>query len=117
MAIWMAAVLLVNLTYNNWGWKAIPVLDVLNQVGYLLIFLLAATMLLETAIAAAFFQGTVVAAFMAVGTAFFAFDALLGPPRYPVLFTKAFFVAWNLIVIATMHWVWRDEWFFIRAAG
>lgn len=172
MAIWFLAVLLVNATYNNWGWKGIPVLDIANQVGYLLIFLLASwlceldqlpaavwafsalfamqshvfgqlmdidedkqagrrstaivlghrrtkmllaiMMMIETAIAAAFFQGTVVAIFMAMGSAFFAMDAVFGPPRYPVLFTKAFFVGWNVIVIATMYWVWRDGWFMVQ---
>ncbi|NND97868.1 MAG: UbiA family prenyltransferase [Pirellulaceae bacterium] len=38
---WFAAVLFVNATYNYWGFKKLPVLDLLNQVGYLLIFVLA----------------------------------------------------------------------------
>jgi len=78
--------------------------------------LLAVMMLVETAIAAEFFEGTVVAVFMAMGSAFFAIDTVFGPPRYPVLFTKAFFVGCNVIVIATMYWVWRDGWFMVQLA-
>jgi len=171
MLLWFAAVLLVNWSYNQWGWKGLPGLDVLNQVGYLLIFvlavwicdldamhqpvlvfsalfamqshlfgqlmdveedklagrrstavllgvrntkvLLALMMAVETVIAALFFRGGVVAIFMAAGTLFFATDAFLGPQRYPVFFSKAFFVAWNVIVLASMHLVWKYDWFLL----
>ncbi len=38
---WFAAVVFVNATYNSMGFKRIPVVDLLNQVGYLLVFVLA----------------------------------------------------------------------------
>ncbi|MEL7496823.1 MAG: UbiA family prenyltransferase [Planctomycetota bacterium] len=41
MLIWLAAVVGSNALYNNVGWKQLPVLDVLNQSGYLLVFVLA----------------------------------------------------------------------------
>ena len=37
---WFIGVCLFNVTYNNLGFKKIPVLDLLNQVGYLMIFVL-----------------------------------------------------------------------------
>ncbi|TWT92438.1 UbiA family prenyltransferase [Stieleria varia] len=165
MLLWFAGVVLVNWTYNTLRFKSKPVLDLLNQSGYLLIFVLAswlcgvpqinaaamvfsmlfamqshlfgqlmdldadlaagrrstavmigaipaklllvAIMLCEVAIAAAFFRSPIVAWFMACGATFFALDTAFGPKRYPVWFTKAFFVLWNLIVIVTMHWVWQ----------
>ncbi len=165
MVAWMAAVLVVNYTYNNLKFKSLPVVDLLNQVGYLLIFVMASwlcdvpqlnwpamafsalfamqshlfgqlmdldadgkagrrstailltvtpaklllvgIMLAEVVIAAGYFRSPVVAWFMASGATFFFVDALLGPRRYPTWFTKLFFLLWNLIVLATMHWVWR----------
>jgi 4-hydroxybenzoate polyprenyltransferase len=162
---WFAALILVNATYNTLGFKKLPVLDLFNQTGYLLIFVLASwlcgvpqlnapamvfsglfamqshlfgqlmdidqdrlagrhstavtigmipakwllvvIMAAEVAIAAAYFQGPFVALFMAAGTTFFICDTLLGPRRYPMWFTKAFFICWNLVVIMTMHFVWR----------
>ena len=173
--IWFSAVLFTNWTYNNIGWKSLPVLDVLNQVGYVLIFvlaswlcdvaqlqlpvivfsalfamqshlfgqlmdleqdqasgrkstaillgyrqtkvLLATFMLIEATIAATYFRGAIVAPFMACGSIFFLLDALFGPPRYSVAFTKAFFIGWNMIVIATMHFVWRYSWFMLPPPG
>lgn len=41
MVGWFVAVLVVNWSYNNAGFKRIAGLDLLNQVGYLLIFVLA----------------------------------------------------------------------------
>ena len=169
--IWFSAVLITNWTYNNVGWKSLPVLDVLNQAGYVLIFVLASwlcevdqlrpsvivfsalfamqshlfgqlmdveqdkavgrrstaillgyrrtkalltiLMLIEAGIAAVYFRGAIVSLFMACGAIFFLLDALLGPPRYTVAFTKAFFIGWNVIVIATMHLVWRYGWFML----
>ncbi len=162
---WFAAVLLTNATYNNLGFKARPVLDVLNQAGYVLVFVLASwlcavpqlnaaavafsalfamlshvfgqlmdldqdrdagrrstavvlgpratkallVLLLaaEAGIAWRWFAGGYVAWFMGAGALFFTADALAGPTRYPVVFTKLFFVGWNLVVLATMHVVWR----------
>lgn len=165
MIAWFAAVVLVNFTYNTLNFKSIAGLDLLNQVGYLLIFVLAswlcdvpqlsvpamcfsalfamqshlfgqlmdvdvdrmagrrstavllgvtaskcllvAIMSAEAAIAATYFRSQIVAWFMAAGALFFANDTLFGPARYPVWFTKAFFLGWNVLVIVTMHWVWR----------
>ncbi len=169
MLFWFAAVLLTNTTYNNFGWKRLPLLDLFNQVGYLLIFVLASwlcgldqlsapvmifsalfamqshlfgqlmdleedrlagrrstaimlgyrraklllslLMWIEAAIAALYFQGLVVSLFMTTGALFFLADALVGPRRYSVSFSKGCFLAWNMIVIGTMHLVWRYGWF------
>ncbi|MEZ6090568.1 MAG: UbiA family prenyltransferase [Pirellulaceae bacterium] len=165
MALWFAAVLATNAAYNSFGFKRLPVLDLLNQVGYLLIFLLGswlcfvpqlnwptmvfsglfamqshlfgqlmdvdedrvadrhgtaitigvlpakwllvAIMSAEVAISLTYFRSPHVAIFMLCGTTFFVVDAIAGPKHYPVWFTKLFFAAWNVIVIATMHFVWR----------
>lgn len=162
---WFAAVLLTNAAYNNLGFKARPVLDVLNQAGYVLVFVLASwlcdvpqlnpaavafsalfamlshvfgqlmdldqdrdagrrstavvlgprwtkallvlILAVEAGIAWRWFSGWYVAGFMGAGALFFAVDALAGPTRYPVSFTKVFFVGWNLVVLTTMHFVWR----------
>lgn len=172
MLLWMAAVLSVNFTYNNLRFKSLPILDLLNQVGYLLIFVLASwlcdvpqlslpamafsalfamqshlfgqlmdldadgragrrstailltvtpakallvlIMAAEVAIAALYFRWSVVAWFMSAGALFFAVDAVLGPRRYPLWFTKTFFLLWNVIVLITMHWVWRYGLFLLR---
>ena len=169
--VWFVAVLATNWSYNNLQFKRLPVLDLVNQVGYLLIFLLAiwlcnlpnlgwpvlvfsalfamqshlfgqlmdidedtnagrrgtaiqlgvrgskimlaVMMMVEGIIAAVYFRGGFVAVFMFSGAVFFAADAMVGPRRYPVSFTKLFFIAWNLIVIATMHLVWRYDWFML----
>ena len=71
--------------------------------------LLVAIMLVESVIAFSYFRFSVVAWFMAVGAAFFLVDAVFGPKRYPINFMKVFFVGWNLVVIATMYFVWRYE--------
>jgi 4-hydroxybenzoate polyprenyltransferase len=173
LLVWFAAVMLANATYNNIGWKRLPGLDLANQVGYLLIFVLASLlcgvdqlsapvmvfsalfamqshlfgqlmdieqdrsagrrstavvlgfrrakgllsllMWIEAGIAAVYFHGSVVALFMTCGAMFFLVDAIIGPPRYSLTFTKAFFVIWNVIVIATLHLVWRYGWFMLAA--
>ena len=165
MLVWFAAVLLVNYTYNTLRFKSFPIVDLLNQVGYLLIFVLAswlcdvpqlslpamtfsalfamqshlfgqlmdldadaksgrrstavllsvtptklllvAIMLAEVVIAAKYFRSPIVAWFMSAGAIFFLLDTAFGPRRYPIWFTKAFFVLWNVVVLVTMHWVWR----------
>jgi 4-hydroxybenzoate polyprenyltransferase len=169
MLLWFAAVLVSNAAYNTLGWKRLPLLDMVSQVGYLLIFVLASwlcrlellsvpvmifgglfamhshlfaelmdldedrragrrctaivlgptatkrllslMMWIEAAIAAVYFQGSVVALFMASGATFFLFDAAWGPPRYSLRFMRAFFVAWNVLVVGTLYLVWRDGWF------
>jgi 4-hydroxybenzoate polyprenyltransferase len=175
MLVWFVAVLATNFTYNNAGWKRRPILDVLNQAGYVLIFVLASWlcgieqlstpvivfsamfamqshlfgqlmdldedriagrrstaivlggarakallslfMWIEAGIAAMYFRGTIVALFMACGAMFFLVDAFVGPPRYSVTFTKAFFIAWNVIVLVTMHFVWRYGWFMLASTS
>jgi 4-hydroxybenzoate polyprenyltransferase len=171
MLVWFAAVLLTNTTYNNFGWKRLPALDLINQVGYLLIFVLASwlcgldqlsapvmifsalfamqshlfgqlmdleedrlagrrstaialgycqaklllslLMWIEAAVAAMYFQGLAVSLFMTAGALFFLGDAFVGPKRYSVSFSKACFIAWNVIAIGTMHLVWRYGWFML----
>ena len=162
---WFAAVLLTNATYNNLNFKGIPGLDVLNQIGYLLVFVLASwicdvpqlnapamvfsalfamlshvfgqlmdidqdreagrrstavaigmrpakrllvvMMLVEAGVAYAFFTGWYVARFMLAGALYFRVDSIFGPERWPIWFTKLFFIGWNVIVLATMHFIWR----------
>lgn len=162
---WFAAVVLTNWTYNNAGFKRVAGLDLLNQVGYLLIFVLAswlctveqlntpamvfsalfamqshlfgqimdfeedkldgrksttvtigttrskyllsAIMLVESAIAIAFFNGLLIAGLMFAGAVFFIVDAVKGPEKYPLYFVSTFFVAWNIVALVSMHFVWR----------
>jgi len=70
-------------------------------------FLLVAIMLAETWIAWNWFQGQTAAWVMLAGSVFFLGDAIAGPARYPDWFFRAFFLAWNVAVLATMHFVWR----------
>lgn len=174
---WLAALIAVNALYNQpaLGFKNRPVVDVLAQIGYLLVFLLAswlcavpqlsapalvfsalfamhghlfgqlmdvdqdvaagrkttasvvgvrtgkllvaALMIAEAAIAYRWFTHPAVAAFMAAGAAFFALDAIAihrGKP-YPSLFSKVFFVGWNVVVVATAYVVWRTGVFVLLA--
>lgn len=162
---WFAAVVATNAAYNNFGFKERPVLDVLNQAAYVLVFvmaswlcavpqlnapamvfsglfamqshlfgqlmdidqdreagrrttavvvgpratkaLLVALLIAEAVIAWRCFTGWYVAMFLAAGAVFFTADAIAGPARYPVSFSKVFFVGWNVVVLASMHFVWR----------
>lgn len=162
---WFAAVVLTNAAYNEFGFKEKPVLDVLNQAAYVLVFVLAswicavpqlnapamvfsglfamqshlfgqlmdidqdreagrrttavvvgpratkvllvALLVAEAIIAWQSFTGWYVAVFLAAGALFFTADAIAGPARYPVVFSKIFFVGWNVVVLASMHFVWR----------
>lgn len=191
MLLWFAAIFLANALYNGvgfgapkswdversgkfpgWGWKNWPALDLANQVGYLLVFVLAswlldvpqlsvpalvfsalfamqshlfgqlmdidedveagrrttasvigvrngkflvsAFMFVETWIAWEWFQGPWVAGFMALGGLWFLIDGVVFKDRvYPSWFTKAFFIGWNLVVLATMYIVWRTGWFLV----
>ena len=165
MLVWALLVFLSNATYNTFGFKQRPVLDILNQVGYVLVFvlgswlcfvpqlnapamlfsaifamlsqvfgqlmdvdpdreagrkstvilmgvqngklMLVAMMLIEAGIAWTYFTGWYIALFMLAGAIYFFFDAIFGPDRYPMWFTKTFFVGWNIIVVVTMHFIWR----------
>ena len=44
--------------------------------------------------------------FSAAAAGFFLLDACFGPRRYPLVFVRVFFIAWNLIAISTMHVIW-----------
>ena len=168
---WFLAVVIVNATYNSLGFKQRPVLDLLNQVGYLLIFVLASWlcsveqlnapamifsalfamqshlfgqimdieqdkfagrrstavtigvvpsklllsgfMFVESVIAFSFFRGPIVGVFMIAGAAFFFVDAIFGPKKYPIQFVIAFFIGWNLICLATMHFIWQHGLFLL----
>lgn len=176
---WFGAMVFANALYNwpRWGWKNWPVVDLLNQVGYLLVFvlssfvcevpqlnapamafsglfamqshlfgqlmdvdedkaagrkttasltgvrggklLLVAFMLAEAAIAYRYFQGHIVEGFLLCGALFFLADALVGfkGRPYPPFFSKAFFLGWNAVVIATMYFVWRSGIFLVGAAS
>lgn len=162
---WFAAMLLVNYLYNNLMWKSLPVLDMLNQAGYLLVFVLATTLCgveqlnmpsmifaalfamqshlfgqimdvdedtaagrqstaislgvraskfllatlmgIEALIALLYFPSPVVGCLMACGSLFFMIDGWRGPLRYSLGFVKLFFVAWNVVVFASIYFVWR----------
>lgn len=168
---WFLALVLFNTTYNTLGFKRLPLLDLLNQMGYLLMFalgswlcavpqlnapamafsalfamqshlfgqlmdidqdraagrrstaivlglvpaklLLVAIMLLEVMIATVYFRGPFVAVFMVAGATFFFLDTWLGPRRYPIWFTRVFFVGWNAVVVLTMHFVWKSGVFLV----
>ena len=167
---WFAAFAAANACYNTLKFKSVPWLDLLNQVGYLLVFVLASwlcsvdqlnapamifsalfamhshlfgqimdvdedaaagrrstavtlgtglagvqrskllltgVLAVEAAIAFVFFRGWMVGLFSLAAAGFFLLDAWFGPRRYPLVFVQVFFVAWNLIAIATMHVIWR----------
>lgn len=167
--LWFAAMAAANAVYNwpKLGWKNWPVLDLVNQVAYLLVFVLAswvcavpqlsapamvfsalfamqshlfgqvmdvdedraagrrttasiigvraskllvvALLAVEAHIAWTYFRGAFVEAFLLAGALFFLADALAGfrGRPYPAWFSKLFFVGWNLVVVASMHFVWR----------
>lgn len=165
MLFWFAAVIATNATYNTLNFKQRPILDILNQAGYVLVFVLASwlcsvpqlnlpamvfsaifamishifgqlmdvdpdrlagrhstavligvrwskvllvsLMLIEAWIAWRYFTGWYVGVLMFAGAGYFAVDAALGPDRYPQWFNKAFFIGWNLVVLLTMHFIWR----------
>ena len=173
MLLLMFGIVASNFTYNNLGFKNVAVLDLLNQTGYLLVFvlaswlcdvpqlnwaamlfgalfamqshvfgqlmdidqdkkagrnstailigtqlsklLLALLMLLEALISLLFFSGIYVASFMFCGFTFFVIDAVFGPRRYPLWFVKAFFIGWNLVVVSTIYFIWRDGIFLLSA--
>jgi 4-hydroxybenzoate polyprenyltransferase len=175
MLAWFFAMAVANAVYNwpGWGWKNWPFLDLLNQVAYLLVFVLAAFvcgvpqlnapamvfsalfamqshlfgqlmdvkedraagrrttawllgvrggklllvafMAVEAAIAWNYFGGFFVEAFLGLGALFFLADALFGfkAEPYPPMFSKAFFVGWNAVVISSMYFVWRTGIFLV----
>ena len=66
-----------------------------------------------TGIAYLNFRGGIVAMFMLLGMLFFTMDLASGNRRYTVWFMKAFFLLWNFVVIASMHFVWKYEVFLL----
>ncbi len=165
MLVWFTMLVATNFSYNSLGFKRLPLLDLLNQIGYLLVFVLAswlcgvpqlntpamifgaifamqshlfgqlmdfdedvlagrkstaitigfvpakvlliAIMLSLAGIAYLNFRGLFVSVFMVGGAAFFSLDLCFGPRRYSVWFVTAFFLLWNLVVVASMHFVWK----------
>lgn len=174
---WFAALALANAAYNQpaLGFKNRPILDVVAQVGYLLVFVLAswlcavpqlswpamafsalfamhghlfgqlmdveqdlaagrrttagvvgvraakvlvaALMIGEAAIAFRWFAHPGPALFMTAGAAFFVVDAIAiyRARPYPSLFSKVFFVGWNVVVVATAYLVWKTGVFVLPA--
>ncbi len=172
--LWAAACLAVNAAYN-WpqrGLKGLPVLDVLNQAGYLLVFVLsswlndvpqlgwpamlfgalfamhahllneitdikpdrvagrrttavvigvartklvvAILLAIEAMLMASYFDSQLVVGFLALAAIGFFFDyALRGDRVLTDHQLKAVLIAWNLVAIASMHWVWREA-IFVR---
>ena len=168
MLLWFAALAAANAIYNwpRYGWKNWPALDLLNQVGYLLVFVLSSwlcqvpqlsapalvfsglfamqchlygqimdvdadraagrrttavvigvlasklvvvgLLALAALIAWRWFRSGVVQLFLAGAGGLFLVDAIFGyrARPYPTWLSKAFFVGWNLVVLATMHFVW-----------
>lgn len=168
--LWVAACLAVNVAYNALGFKGLPVLDVLNQAGYLLVFVLsswvnnlpqltwpallfgalfamhshllneitdlepdrqagrrttavvigirwtkllvAALLASEAAIMATWFGSTLVATFLATAAAGFFADYLFrGTQGIPNRTLKWVLIAWNVVAVASMHWIWREALF------
>ncbi|MGC6448402.1 MAG: UbiA family prenyltransferase [Rubripirellula sp.] len=165
MLIWFTGLILANACYNSFGFKRLPILDLLNQAGYVLVFVLAswlcevpqlntpaiifgaifamqshlfgqlmdfdedkaagrkstaitmgygpakvlliAIMLCLASIAYMNFRSSLVALFMVTGAMFFAGDLCFGPRRYSVWFVTTFFLVWNVVVICSMHFVWK----------
>lgn len=165
MLFWFSLVLLTNVTYNWMNFKQRPFLDILNQAGYVLVFVLASwlcnvpqlntpamifsalfamtshifgqlmdvdpdrlagrhstavqigvrpakvllttMMLIEAFIAWRYFSGWYVGTLMLAGATYFAIDTIFGPDRYPMWFNKTFFIGWNIVVLLTMHLIWK----------
>ena len=165
MLIWFTGLILANACYNSFGFKRLPILDLLNQAGYVLVFVLAswlcevpqlntpaiifgaifamqshlfgqlmdfdedkaagrrstaitigyrpakvlliAIMLCLAGIAYMNFRSSLVTLFMLTGAIFFAGDLCFGPRRYSVWFVTTFFLVWNVVVICSMHFVWK----------
>jgi 4-hydroxybenzoate polyprenyltransferase len=168
MLAWFAALVAANAVYNwpRLGWKNWPALDLLNQVGYLLVFVLSswvcgvpqlsgpalvfsglfamqshlfgqimdvdadraagrhttavvigvrASKLLvvgflvaATGISMRYFRGGAIQVFLIGAGGLFLADATFGyrARPYPAWLSKAFFLGWNAVVLATMHFVW-----------
>ena len=176
--LWIAACLVVNAAYN-WprvGWKGLPVLDVLNQAGYLLVFVLSSwlngvpqlawpalvlgalfamhshlaneitdirpdrqagrrttavvigvantklviALLLasEAAIMAIWFDSLIVVAFLGAAAVGFFIDYLWQGNR--VMSDRQLrwlLIAWNIVAVASMYWVWKEALFILAATG
>lgn len=170
--LWIAACLAVNAAYNlpRIGLKGRPVFDVLNQAGYLLVFVLSSwlndvpqlswpamlfgaffamhahllneitdlepdraagrrttavvmgvprtkltiSLLLasEAAIMAVWFDSPIVVAFLTLAAAGFFTDLAFRPNRIVSDDQlKWVLIAWNIVAVASMHWVWREALF------
>jgi 4-hydroxybenzoate polyprenyltransferase len=176
MLLWFAALVAANAIYNwpRLGWKNWPVLDLLNQVGYLLVFVLSSWvcqvpqlsapalvfsglfamqshlfgqimdvdadraagrhttasaigvrasklvvvgfLALAAGISWRYFRAGVIQLFLVGAAALFLADAAVGyrTRPYPAWLSKAFFLGWNAVVLATMHFVWSRGVFVLR---
>lgn len=170
--LWIGVCLAVNAAYN-WpriGFKGLPLLDVVNQAGYLLVFvlsswvnhvpqlswpamligalfamhshllneitdiepdriagrrttavvfgvgptklLIAAMLALESALMAYYFDSLLVVVFLAcAATGFFTEYLWRGEKIFPDKILKYVLVAWNVVAIASIYWVWREALF------
>jgi 4-hydroxybenzoate polyprenyltransferase len=166
-AWWVLAVMALNGAYNGLGFKGLPVLDVLNQAGYLLVFVLsswlnqtpqlstpvfffgalfamhshllneiadiqpdreagrrttavvigvgacklviAALLLAESVIAAVWIDSPLVSAFLVAAAGGFALLYAIDRDR-PLSEQQLRWalIAWNVVAIASMYWVWRE---------
>ncbi|MEM6799032.1 MAG: UbiA family prenyltransferase [Planctomycetota bacterium] len=168
--LWALACLAVNGAYNGLGFKGLPLLDVLNQAGYLLVFVLsswlngvpqlgwpamafgalfamhshllneitdiepdraagrrttavvigvawtkltiAVLLALEAAIMDEYFDSRLVVLFLAAAAVgFFCDFALRGDKVLSDAQLKWLLIVWNVVAIASMHWVWREALF------
>jgi 4-hydroxybenzoate polyprenyltransferase len=71
--------------------------------------LLVALLVAETWLSLEAFRYPAIAGFMAAGAAVFLVDVCWGyrARPYPTVFSKVFFVGWNLVVLVTMYPVWK----------
>ena len=175
--LWIAATLLVNACYNwpRFGFKAHPFLDLLNQTGYLLVFvlsswvngvpqlpwpafvfgalfamhshllgqisdvvpdaaagrrttavvigivksklLLAALLWVEAWLCWTYFESPVLDAFLALAGLVFLLDAVArGARQVSDTQLRAVLIAWNVVTVASMYWIWKTGVFVAHAA-
>ena len=79
-------------------------------------FLQVAFLAVLAGIAVQNFSGFLVEYFLGAAALFFFVDALFifKTKIYPSWFTKLFFVGWNIVVLISMHFVWRHGVFLLR---
>lgn len=164
---WIGGVVLLNGAYNSLGFKGLPLLDVLNQAGYLLVFVLsswlndvpqlawpvfvfgalfamhshllneiadvtpdreagrrttavvigvgptklviACLLMVESVLVATKIHSPLVAAFLAIAAGGFAIEYAINRGKtLPEAHLRYALIAWNVVAVASMHWVWRE---------